>query len=64
MNGDEVILTDFENHRVHVFGLDGSFVRQWGGEGDGAGQFVCPSGVAVSAGEVFVASYHRMQVFK
>ena len=64
VNGDEVLITDFKNHRVQVFGLDGVYKRQWGGRGDGAGQFEYPDGIAVSEGEVFVVSYHRMQVFQ
>ena len=64
MNGDEVIVIDYGNHRVQVFGLNGSFVRQWGGRGDGAGQFLYLSRIAVSEGEVFVTSSHRVQVFK
>ena len=64
VNGDEVIVSDQLNHHVQVFGLDGSFVRQWGGLGHGVGQFVCSRGIAVSKGEVFVASNHRVQVFK
>ena len=48
VNGDAVLVVDFHNHRVQVFGLDGSFVRQWGGNGVGAGQFDHPSGIACS----------------
>ena len=50
-----------------MFGRDGSFVRQWGSEGSGQGQFAtdCPCDVAVSAGEVFVCGMdnHRIQLF-
>jgi hypothetical protein len=48
-----------------VFGLDGSFVRQWGAEGCGEGQFNCPVGVVVIGEEVLVAELwnHRVQVF-
>ena len=64
VSGEEVFVTDYDNHRVQVFGLDGSYKRQWGGEGDGAGQFNYPDGIAVSEGELFVASKHRIQVFR
>ena len=64
VNGDEVLVTDLNNHRVQVFGLDGSFIRQWGGEGNGVGQFESPWGVAVSKGELFVGCDHRIQVFR
>ena len=46
MNGDE----------VEVFGLDGSFVRQWDGKGGGI--------VIIGLGEVFVASMHATIAFK
>ena len=62
MSGEEVFVTDYASHRVQVFGLDGSYKRQWGGKGDGAGQFNRPEGIAVSEGEVFVVSVHRIQV--
>ena len=56
---------DSFNHRVQVFGLDGSFVRQWGGEGSGEGQFDGPYGVVVNGDEVLVTdlSNDRVQVF-
>ena len=49
-----------------VFGLDGTFVRQWGGEGAGSGQFSNPiCGLAVVGGEVIFCDYlnHRVLVF-
>ena len=57
-------MTDNNNHRVQVFGLDGSYKRQWGWEGDETGQFISPYGIAVSEGEVLVKSENRVQVFK
>ena len=56
VNGDEVIVADNQNNRLQVFGLDGSFVRQWGGKaGGGAGQFVQPRGIAVGEGEFVIS---------
>ena len=45
--------------------VQGTFVRQWGTQGGGEGQFNQPVGVAVSGGEVFVSDLgnHRIQVF-
>ena len=62
MWGQEVVVCDRANHRVQVFGLDGTFVRQWGNRGAGPGQFDRPRGVAVVRGEVFVsdAMSHRV----
>jgi len=61
-----VLVSDFLNHRIQCFGLDGAFVRIWGSEDAGPGQFDQPHGLAVSsAGEVFVCDYgnYRVQVF-
>ncbi|HHM05475.1 MAG TPA: 6-bladed beta-propeller [Gammaproteobacteria bacterium] len=40
-------------------------IKTWGGPGDGPGRFNAPTGVAVSASEVFVSDSrnHRIQVF-
>ena len=41
------------------------FLRQWGSEGSGEGEFVHPAGMCVSGEEVFVCDQfnHRIQVF-
>ncbi len=44
-----VFVSDCDNHRIQVFGIDGSFVRKWGSQGNGDGQFYYPCGVAVLA---------------
>ena len=58
-------MTDSENNRVQVFGLDGTFRRKWGSKGRGDGYFHFPVGIAVSSGEVFVCDFYnnRVQVF-
>ena len=62
-----VFVTDCYNHRIQVFGIDGSFIRTWGSEGQSDGQFSFPAGVAVHSNHdlVYVAdnSNHRVQVF-
>jgi DNA-binding beta-propeller fold protein YncE len=52
-------------HRMQVFDTHGTFVRAWGSEGHGQGQFNGPNGVAVSEGRVYVADQtnNRVQVF-
>merc|ERR1711957_154381 len=62
VSGGEVYVCDQWNHRVVVFGLDGSFVRQWGTNGSGGGH---PGAVVVNGDEVLVTDYdnHRVQVF-
>ena len=53
MRGNKVIVSGFLGHRVQVlvYGLDGSFVRQWGSEGAEPGQLNQPIGVAVVRGD-------------
>ncbi len=61
----DVVVTDHFNHRVQVFRSDGTFVRKWGSRGDGYGQFMWPSGVAVSQDcKVVVSDVRRVQVFR
>lgn len=60
-----VFVADAGNNRIQVFKRDGTFVRKWGKQGSGAGEFNGPVGVAVTAaGQVVVSDYynHRLQV--
>ena len=45
--------------------VEGLFLRQWGSEGSGEGEFNTPTGMCVSGEEVFVGDgyNHRIQVF-
>jgi len=67
VGGDgSIVVADSENHRVQVFSGDGEFVRSFGSEGNVAGQFGYPYGVAVGAGgEILVSDPNRndVQVF-
>ena len=61
-----VIVADTDNHRIQVFNSNGVFLRKWGSQGSGDGQFIWPGGVAVDAsGNVIVADSgnNRIQVF-
>jgi outer membrane protein assembly factor BamB len=50
-----VYVSDSHNHRIQVFTADGTFVRQFGSFGTGAGQFVLPIDLSVDAtGNVYV----------
>lgn len=64
---NELVVLDFDNDGVHVFAPDGTWVRQWGSQGNGPGQFHGPTALAITkAGEVVVVDYanHRVQVFR
>ena len=42
--------------RIQVFDLEGQFLREWGSEGEGDGEFFGPSGIALDGeGNVYVA---------
>ncbi len=54
------------NARVVKFTKDGTFIKQWGGHGSGAGQFEMPHALAFdSKGRLFVADRgnNRIQIF-
>ncbi|XP_070550086.1 tripartite motif-containing protein 2-like [Ptychodera flava] len=61
-----VYVTDNGGHCVRVYTQHGKYLRSFGSEGKGQGQFNCPWGVVISStGMVFVADYYnkRIQVF-
>jgi DNA-binding beta-propeller fold protein YncE len=59
----DVYVTDTGNHRVEKFDRDGNFITQWGGFGNGEGQFNFPYGVVVDArGSVFVVDSGNTRV--
>lgn len=62
----ELVVCDPANHRVQVFSRTGTFLRKFGSQGTGNGQFNSPVAAAVSAdGTIYVADRdnHRIQVF-
>jgi DNA-binding beta-propeller fold protein YncE len=53
---NEIYVVDTGNERVQVFGLDGTFIRAFGGYGTAPSQFIEPVGIAIdSEGHVYVA---------
>jgi sugar lactone lactonase YvrE len=66
-NGNEVLwVTDAENNRVQEFNEKGEYLRQFGSEGSGQGQFTEPWGIAVSPeGNIWVSDsrYYRIEEF-
>ena len=65
-DGDEIVVTDNENHRVQVFDSNGTFLRSFGHRGENAGEFNCPVGIAIDKGRnIFISEWnnHRVQIF-
>jgi outer membrane protein assembly factor BamB len=61
----KVYVSDSNNHRVQVFTADGSFVRQFGSFGSGAGQFILPFDLGADAkGNVYVLDDELMRLSK
>lgn len=59
----DVYVSDTGNHRVEKFDREGNFITQWGGFGNGKGQFNFPYGIAVDAkGSVFVVDSGNTRV--
>jgi len=63
--GDYVYVADSGNNRIERFNLEGGEPMQWGGHGDGPGQFSYPRGLAANESEVIVADddNHRLEKF-
>jgi len=60
-------VSEYGNDRIQVFGPQGRFLRKWGSEGNGDGEFSQPQGLAIdSEGDVYVSDQgnHRILVFK
>lgn len=59
-----VFVADLSNY-VQKFDLSGSFITKWGGLGNGNGQFLLPSGLALGGDILYVADFdnHRVQGF-
>ena len=59
-------MAEVQDQRMQVFTGDGTFLRKWGSQGTGDGQFRDPIGIAVDgSGRVYIAdrTNHRVQVF-
>ena len=66
IHGDEVYVTEWDQCRVRVFNATGGFLREWGTEGSGDGQFIRPFAIAAGPdGTVYVTDWvnNRVQAF-
>lgn len=61
-SGDLYIVDD-AGDRVIVVNSLGEFIRSFGSEGNGSGQFVFPTGICVDNNKVYVTDRYRVQVF-
>ena len=60
-----IFVSDFDNHRIHVFDAERKFVRSIGEEGEGDGQLKHPGSVVVTPeGLLYIASSKRVDVLK
>jgi DNA-binding beta-propeller fold protein YncE len=63
--GKELFITSNNTHQVVVFSTKGEFLRAWGGEGEGDGQFRYPATVEIDlAGNVYVVDVLNARVQK
>eukprot|EP00058_Branchiostoma_floridae_P018628 XP_002604117.1 hypothetical protein BRAFLDRAFT_71595 [Branchiostoma floridae] len=61
-----ILVSDTWNHCVYVYNEDGQFLFQFGGEGSGEGQLMCPHGICSDrAGNIIVADQENrsMEMF-
>ena len=64
-DGDEIVVTDNQNHRVQVFDSNGTFLRSFGQYGENAGEFKNPTGIAINKDRNILVSEcynHRVQI--
>ena len=62
----KIVVADGANHRVQVFGIDGTFDRSYGEEGEGVGQLQRPRDVCLTPDDDIVVAdtgNHRVQIF-
>src|SRR5262249_42889747 len=60
-----IYVADSNNNRIQKFSSTGQVLQHWGSYGQGPGQFVIPSGVAVDAqGNLFVVDQNNARIQK
>ena len=60
----EMVVTEWDGHRVFVFDVRGQRVRTFGSDGDQPEQMMSPAGIAVDdVDNIYVSSQHKLQKF-
>jgi len=62
---NQIVVTDTSNHRIQIFVEKGGFLRVFGSEGKGDGQFSSPHDIVDQQGNYVVVEQgnHRVQIF-
>jgi tripartite motif-containing protein 71 len=62
-----IYVTDYENHRIQIFKIDGEFIESFGTKGNGESQFENPSGIAFDGEKLLFyvcdTFNHRVQIY-
>ena len=62
-DGDEIVVTDYANHRVKVFDSNDTFLTSFGHKGVNAGEFIYPYGIAINKDRnIFVADSNNNRI--
>ena len=60
---DEILVADFDNHRIQVLDSDGTFMKSFGRKGQNLGEFNGPHGIAINKDRnIFVAERNNQRV--
>lgn len=62
-NDDNIYVVDHNNSRIQKFDLNGNFISKWGNNGETAGNFVYPWGIAYINNQIIVSAGTRVQFF-
>ena len=60
----EIAISDYHNHKIHLFKSDGTPIISFGGKGAKLGEFNCPAGIAFHDNNIFVADQSNNRVQK
>lgn len=61
---NKILVSDFEDNRIKIFGPDGKFISTFGSKGKKIGKFFCPFAMCSLDEELWITADHsRVQVF-